>query len=189
MYSQNDWRDYLAHNWGNSPKMKAAEKIYNAKYYQEHKAKLLARAKERAGDIAEGAKNVAKDVAKDWASKNGAVSKEYAERQKRRMDEYANGKTKDQLKNDYEYNSRKRSYEGQLEAYYKTPLGKLERAASAGKSAVSSGKSAMEKAKKRVNKAKSAYRPFTKEERANFGARQKALVTPKKSSRSNKKKK
>lgn len=33
------WPQYLQHNWGTSPKMKAAEKKYNAKYYQQHKDK------------------------------------------------------------------------------------------------------------------------------------------------------
>jgi hypothetical protein len=76
MYSQNDWRDYLAHNWGNSPKMKAAEKIYNAKYYQEHKAKILARAKERAGDIAEGAASAGKSAVNNGRSAMERLKKE-----------------------------------------------------------------------------------------------------------------
>lgn len=40
MYGNNDWRDYsLAHGWGWSPKQKAAEKKYNAEYYQRNKEK------------------------------------------------------------------------------------------------------------------------------------------------------
>jgi len=170
-YGYNDWRNYLQHNWGNSPKMKAAEKKYNAEYYQQHKAKILAAAKERAGNIAEGAKNVAKDAAKDWASKNGAVSKEYAERQKQRMDEYAKGKTKEQLKNDYEYISRQRNYKNQLDAYHKTPLGRIEGAAAAGRNAISAGRSAMDTARNRVNRAKSAFKPLSNEAKARMDAR------------------
>ena len=47
LYSNNDWRDYLQHNWGNSPKMKKAEKEYNAKYYQEHKDEILKNRREK----------------------------------------------------------------------------------------------------------------------------------------------
>ena len=39
MYSENDWRDYLAHSWGKKPEQKAREKAYNAKYYREHPEK------------------------------------------------------------------------------------------------------------------------------------------------------
>lgn len=39
MFTENDWRDYLAHSWGKKPEQKAAEKAYNAKYYREHKEK------------------------------------------------------------------------------------------------------------------------------------------------------
>lgn len=46
LYSYNDWRDYLQHSWGTSPKMKEAEKKYNAKYYQEHKEEILKKRQE-----------------------------------------------------------------------------------------------------------------------------------------------
>lgn len=39
MYSENDWREFLSHSWGKNPKQKAAEKAYNAKYYQLNKNK------------------------------------------------------------------------------------------------------------------------------------------------------
>lgn len=49
MYSTNDWRDYLQHNWGTSAKMKEAEKKYNAEYYQKHRDEILkSRKKENA---------------------------------------------------------------------------------------------------------------------------------------------
>lgn len=46
-YGGNDWRDFLAHNWGTSPEMKAKEKEYNARYYQEHKEEILERLHKR----------------------------------------------------------------------------------------------------------------------------------------------
>lgn len=48
MYSTNDWRDYLQHNWGTSAKMKEAEKKYNAEYYQKHRDEILAERKKEA---------------------------------------------------------------------------------------------------------------------------------------------
>lgn len=51
LYGYNDWRYYqgatLQHNWGTSPKMKAKEKEYNAKYYQEHRDEILANARKK----------------------------------------------------------------------------------------------------------------------------------------------
>lgn len=42
-FGYNDWRKFLAHSWGTSPKQKAQEKEYNAEYYQTHKQQILAR--------------------------------------------------------------------------------------------------------------------------------------------------
>lgn len=40
-YGHNDWRDYLAHSWGNSPKQKAREKAYNHEYWLKNKDELM----------------------------------------------------------------------------------------------------------------------------------------------------
>ena len=40
-YGHNDWRDYLAHSWGDSPKQKAREKEYNHEYWLKNKERLL----------------------------------------------------------------------------------------------------------------------------------------------------
>ena len=40
-YGHNDWRDYLAHSWGDSPKQKAREKEYNHEYWLKNKARIM----------------------------------------------------------------------------------------------------------------------------------------------------
>ena len=40
-YGRNDWRDYLTHGWGHSPKQKAREKEYNHEYYLKNKDKHI----------------------------------------------------------------------------------------------------------------------------------------------------
>lgn len=40
-YGHNDWRDYLAHSWGDSPKQKAKEKAYNHEYWLKNKARIM----------------------------------------------------------------------------------------------------------------------------------------------------
>lgn len=40
-YGHNDWRDYLAHSWGDSPKQKAKEKAYNHEYWLKNKEEIM----------------------------------------------------------------------------------------------------------------------------------------------------
>lgn len=42
-YGHNDWRDYLAHSWGDSPKQKAKEKAYNHEYWLKNKDEIMKR--------------------------------------------------------------------------------------------------------------------------------------------------
>ena len=49
MYSENDWRDYLAHSWGKKPEQKAAEKKYNHEYWEEHKEEIMEKRRDRDG--------------------------------------------------------------------------------------------------------------------------------------------
>lgn len=49
MYGNNDWRDYLAHSWGTSPKQKAREKEYNHEYWEKNKEEIMAKRRKRLG--------------------------------------------------------------------------------------------------------------------------------------------
>lgn len=42
MYSENDWRNYLEHSWGTSPKQKEREREYNHEYWVNHRERILA---------------------------------------------------------------------------------------------------------------------------------------------------
>lgn len=82
MYSNNDWRDYLEHSWGNSPKQKAREKEYNAWYYRTHKDKW-----KHINDIGDAIKG-AGEKAGDW------VKDKLGYDEKERMDLARRGVTK-----------------------------------------------------------------------------------------------
>ena len=49
MYGNNDWRDYLAHSWGTSPKQKAREKEYNHEYWEKNKEEIMKKRRQRLG--------------------------------------------------------------------------------------------------------------------------------------------
>ena len=55
-----DFLAELMHSWGNTPKQKAAEKAYNAKYYREHKGRTASRPLARKKNVTEGGKGVEK---------------------------------------------------------------------------------------------------------------------------------
>lgn len=42
MYSQNDYRNYLEHSWGNSPEQKAREREYNHEYWLNNRDRVRA---------------------------------------------------------------------------------------------------------------------------------------------------
>ena len=51
-YGHNDWRDYLAHSWGHSPKQKAREKEYNHSYWLRNREEILRKRKMKLSDSA-----------------------------------------------------------------------------------------------------------------------------------------
>ena len=80
-YSNNDYRDYLEHSLGKKPEQKAAEKAYNAKYYLENKARILAqRAKYATRDITgDWYEDQRKKAAADEARNESAFNRAYVE--------------------------------------------------------------------------------------------------------------
>lgn len=76
MYSNNDFRLYLEHSWGKKPEQKAAEREYNAKYYQEHKSKWGV--KDSGSSITRGGSND-KEPTQLWYDKIGAITSNPAE--------------------------------------------------------------------------------------------------------------
>lgn len=56
-----DFLAELSHSWGTSPKQKAAEKEYNAKYYREHKGKTVSRPLARQKNVTSGGTGVEKN--------------------------------------------------------------------------------------------------------------------------------
>ena len=154
-YSNNDYRDYLEHSWGKKPEQKAAEKAYNAKYYLENKARILAqRAKSAAGITQKAELESAKSdlqsakMDHDYLQRSiDQTSKEYDEALRSGASDAKRKALVDQRmsqqkrQNDWDrftrYNDKSLAYSRAKEAYSKTPLGKAESAVSAGKNAIS----------------------------------------------------
>ena len=74
MYSQNDWRDYLAHSWGTTPKQKVREKEYNHWYWEEHKEEIMKKRRQRLGQTERDPENdyeINRNILQDRRWENG----------------------------------------------------------------------------------------------------------------------
>ena len=72
--------DYVEHSWGTDPKQKAKEKAYNAAYYAQHKAEILARqakcnAKKAGKAIGEGASAAGRAIGEGASAAGRAIDK------------------------------------------------------------------------------------------------------------------
>lgn len=85
-HSYNDYRDYLSHNWGTSPKMKEAEKKYNAKYYQEHREEILKKRKEERSRNSYKVNEEGWDYTKHDGKKTSWDSEEYGTDEKKKAE-------------------------------------------------------------------------------------------------------
>lgn len=108
--------DYVEHSWGTDPKQKAKEKAYNAVYYAQHKAEILARqaknnAKKAGRAIGEGASAAGRAIS-EGASTAGRI----ANKAGRRI--VGNDAKKQYKKANAKYKENK-----ELAKYYKTAWG------------------------------------------------------------------
>lgn len=77
--------DYVEHSWGTDPKQKVKEKAYNAAYYAQHKAEILARqakrnAKKAGRAISEGASTAGRAIDKFGKNTIGIGARRRAEK-------------------------------------------------------------------------------------------------------------
>lgn len=72
--------DYVEHSWGTDPKQKVKEKAYNAAYYAQHKAEILAKqakrnAKKAGRAISEGASTAGRAISEGASTAGRAIDK------------------------------------------------------------------------------------------------------------------
>ena len=146
IYSKNDYRSYLEHSWGKKPEQKAAEKAYNAKYYLENKARILAK---RAGNASSSAVS---SIGDKLGAKERREAESAADKANERYDELrSEGKTHSDATDDNEFRKSAVNAQIAIAKYNKTPLGKAE-------SAVNKGRAV-------INTIKSSYTPYSEQER------------------------
>ena len=128
-YSNNDYRDYLEHSWGKKPEQKAKESAYNHMYWLKNKAQIMA----------QRAKTAASNTASDIADRLGAQEKRDAQDASKKADDRYQalrnqGKTHSEATDDIRFRQRVGQAAYLKSKYNKTPMGRAESFANAGRS-------------------------------------------------------